>query len=105
MIRFKKFLRYTGFYLVFAVCFAIMFAMLLAAVIGIPSGAMISVFGVAVLMFKADFIITELAPEIMLFGGLAGMFFTGFLGLLAVKLGYCVSRLFVRVRRRCDRLG
>lgn len=102
--RIKVFLYYTGFWTVFAAAFAAMFVMLAAAVTGIPFGLMMSVLGVAVLAFRADFVITELAPQLMLFAGLAGACFTAFLGLLAVKLGYMTSRLFLRVKRRCDRL-
>lgn len=95
---------YTGFWLVFAVVFAVMFAMLAVCVVGIPFGLMMAVLGVAVLMFKADFVLTQLAPELMLFGGLAGAFFTAFLGTLAVKLGFIVSRFFLKIKRRCDAL-
>ena len=56
---------YTGFWLVFAVVFAVMFAMLAVCVVGIPFGLMMAVLGVAVLMFKADFVLTQLAPELM----------------------------------------
>lgn len=104
MNRLKIFIKYAIFFPVFVICFAVMFVFLLAAVMGITAGALLAVLGVAMVMFKADFVITELAPEVMLFGGLAGMFFTAFLGLLAVKLGYMVSRLFVKTRRQCERL-
>lgn len=104
MNRLKIFFWYLGFLLVFVICFAVMFVFLTAAVMGVTAGLLLAVLGVAMLMFKADFIITALAPEIMLFGGLAGAFFTAFLGLLAVKTGFAVSRLFVRVRHRCERL-
>lgn len=103
-VKIKVFLYYTGFWIVFAAAFAAMFVMLAAAVMGIPFGLMMSVLGVAVLVFRADFVISELSPELMLFAGLAGAFFTAFLGLLAIKIGYAVSRLFLRVKRRCDRL-
>lgn len=95
---------YTGFWLVFAVVFAVMFAMLVMCVVGIPFGLMMAVLGVAVLMFKADFVLTQLAPELMLFGGLAGAFLTAFFGALAVKLGFIVSRFFLKIKRRCDAL-
>lgn len=95
---------YTGFWLVFAVVFAAMFAMLAVCVVGVPFGLMMAVLGIAVLMFKADFVLTQLAPEVMLFGGLAGAFLTAFLGALAVKLGFIVSRFFLRIKRRCDAL-
>lgn len=104
MERFKIIALYTGFWLVFAVCFAAMFAMLALCAVGIPLGLMTAVLGIAVLLFRADFVLTQLAPEIMLFGGLAGAFLTAFLGALAVKLGFIISRFFLRTRRRCDAL-
>lgn len=104
MTAFKVFLRYTAFWIAFAVTTAAMLIMLTAAVIGVPSGVMMAVFGVAILMFKADFVITELAPQVMLFGGLSAGFFSASLGLIAVKLGFFISRGFVRVRRQCDKL-
>ena len=104
MLRFKIFLRYTAFWIFFAVCFAVMFVFLVTAVMGVTSGLMLAVLGTAIIMFKASFIISELAPELMLFGGLCGAFFTAFLGVSAIKLGFAVSRQFLRVRRRCYRL-
>lgn len=104
MIRFKIFLRYTTFWIFFAVCFAVMFVFLVAAVMGITSGIMLAVLGTAIIMFKAGFIISELAPELMLFGGLCGAFFTAFLGMTAIKIGFIISRVFIRVRRQCDKL-
>ena len=103
-VKIKVFLYYTGFWTLFAVMFAAMFAMLTAAVMGVPFGLMMSVLGVAVLVFRADFVISELSPELMLFAGLTAAFFAAFLGLLAIKLGYAASRLFLRIKRRCDRL-
>lgn len=103
-VKIKVFLYYAGFWIIFTAAFAVMFTMLTAAVMGVPFGVMLSIFGVAVLVFHADFVISELSPQLMLFGGLAGAFFAAFLGLLAVKLGYAVSRLFIRIKRRCDRL-
>ena len=104
MIRLGIALRYMGFCLLFIICFAVMFVFLVLAVVGITAGVMLAVLGVAMIMFKADFIITALAPEIMLFGGLTGAFFTAFLGLIAVKMGFWICRLFVRIGRKCDRL-
>lgn len=101
VIRLGIALRYMGFSLIFIISFAVMFVFLVLAVVGITAGVMLAVLGVAMIMFKADFIITALAPEIMLFGGLAGACFTACLGLVAVKIGYCVCRLFVRVERKC----
>ena len=104
MTGLRVFLRYTAFWTAFAVAAAVMLVMLTAAVIGVPLGAMMAVFGVAVLMFKADFVITELAPQVMLFGGLSAGFFSASLGLIAVKLGFVISRGLIKVRRRCDKL-
>lgn len=102
--RLKVFALYAAFWTLFAISFAVMFAMLMACALGIPSGIMLAVLGVAVLMFKADFVITALAPQVMVFGGLAGAFLAAFSGLLAVKLGFGISDLFVRIRRKCDKL-
>lgn len=104
MERIKVIALYAGFWLAFAVCFAAMFAMFAACAIGVPFGLMTAVLGIAVLVFRADFVLTQLAPELMLFGGLSGAFFTAFLGALAVKLGFIISRLFLRTKRRCDAL-
>ena len=104
MERFKVIALYTGFWLAFAACFAVMFIMFVLCAVGIPFRVMTAVLGVAVLAFRADFVLTQFAPEVMLFGGLAGAFFTAFLGALAVKLGFIISRLFLRIRRRCDAL-
>lgn len=100
--KLKVFALYAGYWLLFAAVFAAMFAFLTVCVIGIPSGLMLAVLGIGVLLFRADFILTQLSPQLMLFGGLAGAFFTAFLGLSAVKLGYMISRLFLRIKRRCD---
>lgn len=91
---------YTGFWTLWLIVFAVMFVLLTVAVVGIPSGIMMSGLGLIILLFKADFVITELAPEIMLFGGAAAAFFSAFLGALAVKLGFRISHLFVRIRKR-----
>ena len=104
MKKLKVAALYTGFWLIFAVCFAGMFAMLVLCFTGIPFGIMTAVLGVAVLIFKADFVLTRLAPELMLFGGLCCAFLTAFLGALAIKLGFVVSRYFVKIKRRCDSL-
>lgn len=104
MVRFKIFLKYTAFWIFFAMCFAVMFVFLTAAIMGVTSGVMLAVLGTAIIMFKAGFIISGLAPEIMLFGGLCGACFTAFLGMTAIKLGFCVSRLFIRIKRQCDKL-
>ncbi len=95
---------YTGFWIIFTIAFAVMFIMLAACVVGIPFGILVTVLGLAVMLFDADFVLTQLAPQIMLFGGLAAALFAAFLGAAAVKLGFVVSRLFLRIRRRCDAL-
>ena len=104
MARFKVFLYYTCYWLFFAIIFVVMFALLIIAAAGIPFGVMLLIFGTAALIFKEDLIITELAPPLMLFGGLSLMFLSAACGLIAVKLGYFVSRRFLRVKRRCDKL-
>ena len=103
-VRVRVFLIYCGFWLAFAVVFAVMFALLFTAAAGIPFGVMLVIFGTAASVFKEDLIITELAPRFMLFGGLAMIFTTAAFGLIAVKLGYFISRRFLWIRRRCDRL-
>jgi len=100
----KIFFHFLCFRIVFVLCFAAMFAMLFAAVIGMTFGVIMAIFGTAVLLFRADFIISGIAPEIMLFGGLTAVFLALFLGMLAVKLGFIVSRYYLRTRRHCDNL-
>ena len=102
--RLKITVIYAAFWTLFAVNFAVMFALLFVCVLGIPSGIMLAVLGAAVLMFKADFVITALAPQVMIFGGISAAFLSAFFGLLAVKMGFWISGFFVRIRRRCERL-
>ena len=104
MARFKVFLHYMCFWLVFAIFFSVMFVLLVIAAVGIPFGVMLLIFGTAAQIFKEDLIITELAPPLMLFGGLSMMFLSAACGLIAVKLGFFVSRRFLKVKRRCDKL-
>lgn len=104
MAKFKVFLYYTCFWLVFAVIFAVMFVLFIITAVGIPFGVMLMIFGSAALIFKEDLIITELAPQLMLFGGLSLMFLSAASGLFAAKLGFFVSRRFLKIKRRCDRL-
>ena len=94
----------TGYALLFLAVFGVMLALASASAFGIPAGLMICFFGFAVKLFNAQFIVTSLSPELMLFGGLASAFASAFCGLLAVKAGFCISRLFLRVKRRCDLL-
>lgn len=93
-----------GFALLFVAVFAVMLALSCTAAFGIPAGLMFCFFGLAVKLFDAQLIVTALSPELMLFGGLAAAFGAAFCGLLAVKAGFGVSRLFLRVKRRCDLL-
>ena len=102
--RVKVYAIYTGFVLLFAVVFAVMFALLCAAAVGIPSGVMLGVLGAAMLLFKADFIVTDLSPTMLMFGGISAAFFAAMCGLIAVKAGILISRLFSVVKRRCDTL-
>ncbi len=104
MKRIKVALLYFGFAAVFALVFAAMLVMLTVAAAGVPAGLMLFVFGVAMLMFKADFILTDFAPQFILLGGASAAFVSAFLGLAAVKAGFMVSRLFLRVKRRCDHI-
>lgn len=100
----KIFLRFACFWIVFAVCFIVMFVMLFAAVIGVTFGVIMAIFGTAVLLFRADFIISGIAPEIMLFGGLTAVFLSLFFGMAAVKIGFWVSRYFLSTRHHCDKM-
>lgn len=102
--RAKVWAIYTGFALLFAVVFALMFALLSVAAVGIPSGVMLGILGAAMLLFKADFIVTDMSPTMLMFGGLSAAFFAAMFGLIAVKAGILISRLFSVVKRRCDML-
>lgn len=104
MTRFKVFLNYLLYWFLFSVVFLVMFVLLAAAAAGIPFGIMLVIYGSASLILNENLIITELAPPVMLFGGLSMIFFTAACGLIAVKLGFFVSRRFLKVKRRCDRL-
>lgn len=103
MTRFKVFVHYTCYWLVFALTFAVMFALLLAAAVGIPFGVMLLIFGIAASV-GGELVITELAPRFMMFGGPAVIFLSAACGLVAVKLGFVIARRFLKVKRRCDRL-
>ncbi len=93
-----------GFALLFLSVFAVMLLLLSAAAFGIPAGLLVCVFGFSVKLFNAQFIVTSLTAELMIFGGLATASGSAFLGLLAVKAGFRVSRLFIRVKKKCDLL-
>lgn len=104
MEKFKVALLYSCYALVFALVFCSMLVMLTIAAAGVPAGLMLFVFGVAMLLFKADFILTDFAPQFILFGGACAAFVSAFLGLCAVKAGFMVSRLFLKIKRRCDHI-
>lgn len=104
MNRYKVWGIYSAYAVVFAVVFAVMLAVLSAAVLCLPAGLLFAVLGAAMLVFDVSFVITELSPLLMLFGGLFAACASVLAALLAVKVGFAVSRLFAAVRRRCDRL-
>ncbi len=101
-------LKVRGLYLAYALLFAVVFVIILAAVSAamllIPSGLLFSVLGGAMLVADADFILTELSPLVMLFGGLFVACASAFVGLCTVKLGFFAARLFLKVRSTCDRM-
>ncbi len=103
-----KLLKVRGLYLAYALLFAVVFTVILAAVTAalflIPAGLLFAVLGGAMLAFRVDFILTELSPIVMLFGGLFAACASAFVGLCSVKLGVLIWRLYLRVRRVCDRL-
>ncbi len=100
--KFRVFAAQCGFAVLFIVTACAMTAMLSAAAFGLPAGIVVSIAGIAVRVFNAQFIVTSLTPELMIFGGLAAASGSAFLGLAAVKAGFVVSRLFLRVKRSCD---
>ncbi len=104
MAMLKVRMLYLAYALLFAVVFAVMLAAITAAVFLIPAGLLFSVLGGAMLAFRVDFILTELSPVVMLFGGLFAASASAFVALCSVRLGMLVWRLWLRVRRTCDRL-
>lgn len=74
MNRFMVIIMKTGFAVLFLAVFAVILALGCAAAFGVPAGIMVSVFGLAVKLFRAEFIVTSLSAETMLFGGLAAAF-------------------------------
>ncbi len=104
MNRIKAGCAYSAYVVFFVLVFVIMLCVLTAAVICIPSGLFLGLVGGAMLLFETSYILTELAPEIMLYGGLFAASCSAFLGFLAVKLGFAAARLFIRVRSYCERL-
>ena len=104
MSRVKVWCMYSLYAVLFAVVFVIMLVLLTAAAVGVPAGLVFSVFGAAVMLFEADFVITQLSPTLMLFGGLRASFASALCGLIAVRVGFMISSLFLRIKRRCDKL-
>lgn len=104
MNRYKVWGLYSAYAVVFAVSFIVMLAVLSAAVLCFPAGLLFAVLGGVMLVFEVSFVITELSPLLMLFGGLFAAFASAFVTLLAVKAGFAVAKLFCVIRRRCDRL-
>ncbi len=97
-------LIYFSFAVLAAVVFALMLVLITVGVIGVPSGVMLAVFGLAIKLFNADFIITGLSPMLMIFGGAAAACLCAFFGLLGIKAGFLLARVFSAAKRRCDRL-
>lgn len=93
-----------GFAALFLITASLMLALLSVAAFGVPAGLMVSISGLAVKLFHAQFIVTSLSAEMMIFGGLAAMFGSAFCGLAAVRAGMGICGVFVRVKRRCDLL-
>lgn len=104
MTRLKVGALYSAYALVFVAAFAVMLAAITAAVLLIPAGLLFAVLGGAMLAVETEFILTELSPVIMLFGGLFAASFSAFVGLCSVRLGMLVWRLFLKIRRTCDRM-
>ncbi|MBE6902589.1 MAG: hypothetical protein E7478_08950 [Ruminococcaceae bacterium] len=104
MSRIKVFGAYSAYAVLFAIVFVVMLSALTAAVICIPFGLFLGLVGGVILLFDTSFILTELAPEIMLFGGLFSACFSAFLGFASVKIGLLAALLFDKVRRYCDRV-
>lgn len=104
MNRVKVWGIYSAYSILFAAVFAAMLAVLTASVAALPAGLLFAVLGAVMLVFDVSFVLTELSPFIMLFGGLFAACAAVVCGLLAVKAGFGVSRLFLVLRRRCDRL-
>ncbi len=102
MRTFKVIVMKAGFAVLFLAVFAVMLLLLCAAAFGVPAGILVSIFGLAVKLFKAEFIVTSLSAETLLFGGLAAAFGAAFCGIAAVELGFLISGAYLRVRRRCD---
>ncbi len=104
MVRLKVQGIYLMFFLLFAAVAAMMLAVLTAAFVCVPTGIFAAVLGGVLMSFDLPFIVTELSPVLMVFGGLFAASTALFLAFAAIKAGMAVSRLFLAVRRYCDRL-
>ena len=104
MNRLKVWAIYLAYGLLFAAVSAVMLCVLTAALICIPAGVFVGIMGGLLMLFDFPFIVTELSPITMLFSGFFAAFASAFLGFAAIKAGFLLSRLFLFVRRRCDRL-
>ena len=104
MIRLKVQVLYMLFFLLFAAVAVAMLAVLTAAFVCVPSGIFAAVLGGVLMSFDLPFIVTELSPVLMVYGGLFAACFALFLAFAAVKAGMAVSKLFLVIRRYCDRL-
>ena len=104
MNRIRVWCVYFAYAVIFVIVFVIILCGITLAVICIPSGLFLGLVGGAMLIFDTSFVLTRLAPEIMLFGGLFSACFTAFIGFVCVKLGLFSAHLFDKVRRYCDRV-
>ncbi len=104
MNRLKVWAIYFAYALIFLPVFAVMLCILTAALVLIPLGIFSAIMGALLVAFDLPFVVTELSPLLMLLGGAFVTFASAFFGFVAVKLGFLVSRLFLFLRRRCDRL-
>ena len=104
MNRLKVWCAYLGYAVLFAIVFVILLCTLTTAFLCIPTGIFLGLVGGAMLLFKTEFVLTELAPQILLYGGIFVASLSAFVALLAVKLGILAARIFEKVRRHCDRL-
>lgn len=104
MTRLKVWCIYSGYTVLFAVTFVVILAVLTGALVMVPTGIFFGAVGGALLIADTPYIVTELSPKLMLFGGLFAAFAAAFLGFAAVKIGFLISRLFRCVRKHCDRL-
>ena len=104
MNRLKVWGYYSAYAVAFVVAFAVMLAVLSAAMICLPAGLLFGVVGAATLIMDSGFIVTDMSPQLMMFGGFFAVAASALCALLSVKGGIAMAHLFTAVRRRCDRL-